>query len=449
MGVFSVLRFLPYLLVFVGVSVYGSVDEDADVQYEFFHHDQDALRQLMTNYATQFPLIARVYVVGRSVLGVDLLAIEISDNPGVHEPGEPEVKYVANMHGNEVTGRETLLYLIQYLCELYGVNDSVTELVNSTRIHLLPSMNPDGYAIATEGDRGGVTGRTNANGFDLNRNFPDRYGRSTRPIQKETQAVMDWIRSHPFVLSANFHNGALVANYPYDSTANGRSAYSASPDDSVFIQLSKAYSFAHATMHLGEPCPTEYSGFENGITNGADWYSVSGGMQDYNYLNSNCFEVTIEQGCYKYPYASELPDIWAANKPALLAFIAEAHKGVAGFVMDVNGQPIPNATVAVSGIKHTVQTAKDGDYWRLLSPGSYTIQVSATNRTFSSSVQARVVVPGEGRVNVNFTLTQGVFYKITNNASDNNDGDTSDAHIKLPFISLLTLCLFILFSFNQ
>jgi carboxypeptidase D len=171
-----------------------------------------------------------------------------------------------------------------------------------------------------------------------------------------------------------------VANYPYDNRRSGRNVYTSSPDDDIFRQISLAYSYGHETMHLGEPCDDRGGdpGFPDGITNGAEWYNVDGGMQDYNYLHhSSCFEITIEQGCQKYPYASELEGIWNANRDALILFIGQVHIGVKGVVRDENGTPISNARIDVVGRSHSVFSTEDGDYWRLLVPGSYTLKISA------------------------------------------------------------------------
>lgn len=82
------------------------------------------------------------------------------------------------------------------------------------------------------------------------------------------------------------------------------------------------FSQAHKKMHLGKPCPsTSSEEFSGGIVNGAAWYVVSGGMQDWNYLNSNCFEITLEVGCYKFPPANQLPSFWLDNREAVLAYI--------------------------------------------------------------------------------------------------------------------------------
>ena len=82
------------------------------------------------------------------------------------------VKLVANMHGNEVSGRETLLDLAIYLLHNYGRLNRVTKLVDNTDIHILPTLNPDGFARAERGDCYPGPGRPNANGVDLNRDFP-------------------------------------------------------------------------------------------------------------------------------------------------------------------------------------------------------------------------------------------------------------------------------------
>ncbi|XP_076591079.1 carboxypeptidase D isoform X2 [Chaetodon auriga] len=373
---------------------------------EFRHHSYADMELFLRKYNSEFPSIAHLYSVGRSVEERELYVMVISDNPTVHEHGEPEFKYIANMHGNEVVGRELLLNLIEYLCRNYGTDPEVTKLVNSTRIHIMPSMNPDGYEVATEGDVKGYKGRNNSNNFDLNRNFPDQFATITDPRQPETIAVMSWLKSIPFILSANLHGGSLVVNYPYDDDKNGKTQYSQSPDDKVFQQVSRAYSQENPLMHNGHPCedlyPDEY--FEDGITNGAKWYNVPGGMQDWNYLNTNCFEVTIELGCVKYPMAKDLPKYWEQNRRALLQFIHQVHSGVKGTVSDSrDGTGIPNATISVEEIDHNVTTAHTGDYWRLLVPGTYSITASAHGyksvRTYATVSKDRVEL-------VDFRLTR-------------------------------------------
>jgi len=95
-------------------------------------------------------------------------------------------------------------------------------------------------------------GRTNANGVDLNRNFPDQFGltEDNKQQQPETTLVMAWIQSLPFVLSANLHGGSLVANYPFDDTRSGHSVYSQCPDDKIFKELAESYSLVRWSIQV-------------------------------------------------------------------------------------------------------------------------------------------------------------------------------------------------------
>ena len=257
------------------------------------HHNNTALHQILKALAASYPKITRLYSIGKSYQGKDLWVLEITRNPGKHTAGKPEFKYLANMHGNEVVGREILLLLADFLCSNYGRINRITKLIDTTRIHLLPSMNPDGWESSKEGDCTSVRGRFNANGVDLNRNFPDPYDGQRNELQPETRAVMSWIHQEPFVLSANLHGGTLVVNYPFDNLPKelkkvGERIYYSSPDDDIFVKIAKVYSLAHPTMHKGYPqCPIQrHERFKDGITNGAAWYPISGGMQDYNYYKT-------------------------------------------------------------------------------------------------------------------------------------------------------------------
>ncbi|KFQ96043.1 putative carboxypeptidase X1, partial [Nipponia nippon] len=216
---------------------------------DFRHHNYKEMRKLMKRVNDECPDITRVYSIGKSYLGLKMYVMEISDNPGQHEVGEPEFRYVAGMHGNEVLGRELLLNLMEYLCREFRLgNPRVVQLVTETRIHLLPSMNPDGYETAYKlGSElsGWAMGRWTYEGIDLNHNFadlntalwdaedndlvphefpnhyipiPEYYTFANATVAPETRAVIDWMQRYPFVLSANLHGGELVVTYPFDMT---------------------------------------------------------------------------------------------------------------------------------------------------------------------------------------------------------------------------------------
>lgn len=83
-----------------------------------------------------------------------------------------------------------------------------------------------------------------------------------------------------FVLSGNLHGGTVVASYPFDDSAyhQRQGRYSQAEDDSLFRYLALVYSQNHPVMKTGEPnCPdAPEETFNDGITNGAQWYDVPG-----------------------------------------------------------------------------------------------------------------------------------------------------------------------------
>uniref|UniRef100_A0A383VL25 Peptidase M14 domain-containing protein n=1 Tax=Tetradesmus obliquus TaxID=3088 RepID=A0A383VL25_TETOB len=438
----------------------------------------------MLEYVQRCAPLARRFAIGSSAVDRQpLWVLEISDNPGLQE-AEPNFKYVANMHGDETSGRALLPLLAEWLCENYQTDERATRMVRDMHLFIMPTMNPDGFTRSQ---------RYNAQRIDLNRNFSDpqfdcqpnlenctaaslmRKYNSSAP---EVQAIMRWsmplnarrllrrrsatssavsvpqpprnVRQFHFTAAANLHEGAVVANYPFDgSPITGRGAaaaaaaasqgdmeaaaaaivaarqqqpigvaaaveqlrvargsssaprttvrparpdvasdtssssvssssarpagYHASPDDATFRFLASTY----ATKHTWMSNTTRNWEFpDGGITNGAGWYDVYGGMQDWDYLAGSCMELTLELNENKYPPASELLTIWGENKEALIALpLTAALGGIRGNVTSgSDGLPIP-ATITVDG--STWRTFADsylGFFARPVKPGTYTVK---------------------------------------------------------------------------
>merc|ERR1711962_875417 len=99
------------------------------------------------------------------------------------------------------------------------------------------------------------SGRHNGNGKDLNRAFPtwDYLSFNATQLKEgrepEVVAMIDWILGNPFVLSANLHDGAVVANYPWDDSDLPPGKESKTPDDNTFKALAEVYANSHQIMH--------------------------------------------------------------------------------------------------------------------------------------------------------------------------------------------------------
>ena len=151
--------------------------------------------------------------------------------------------------------------------------------------------------------------------------FTDKF--NTKPKQSpEISAIITWLNSHPFVLSATLHGGTLLATYPFDSSQTPSDHGEA--DDAIFRHLAFDYAKVHPTMHFGQPsCPgiAVNDKFPKGISPGFKWKPKENSMKDYNYMKKDCFEVSLYLGCCKFPYANTLKHFWKDNKKAMIYYM--------------------------------------------------------------------------------------------------------------------------------
>mgnify|MGYP001041609872 CR=1 FL=1 len=315
---------------------------------------------------------------------------------------KPCFRYIGNVHGDEPLGRELLLRLIQLILDsVTDVNNGgssssdpyvskwrerLNHLLSLVDVYILPSYNPDSYERMS---------RYNANGVDLNRNFPDPwFSHINQEVQwqAETENMIRFIHDNQhksddgpqrhFVLSGNIHGGSLVVSYGYDGlpssygTLSDRSGiYSASPDDDLNRYLAQQYSNSHRKMSYRES-NYEFGGSPSyGITNGAHWYTLYGGMQDYVYLNDgSCNELTMELSMQKKPAESQLQTYWDDNLESMVQFMEQTYQSTIGGVIYCNNT---NSVVVVNDTRinvhltgkdgHNVSTT-DGVYYRMIVP---------------------------------------------------------------------------------
>jgi len=354
----------------------------------------DAYVAMMQQFADDYPDLCRIDSIGSSEQGRALLFAKISDNVATDE-AEPEFMYSSTMHGDEVVGYVLMLRLIDYLLSNYGIDEQVTRLVDSVEIWINPLANPDGTYRTGNHTTFDAT-RGNANGIDLNRNFPDPAlgdhpdGNKWQP---ETIAMMKLATEHHFVMAANFHCGVEVVNYPWDCWSRLHA------DNDWYYTISRQYA---DTAHVYGKAEYMTYPSDDGVTNGYAWYEIHGGRQDYMNYFQRCRETTIEISGPKTPNPSEY---WEYNRRSFLNYIGNVLEGIYGKVSDLSGNPV-KAKISIVGHdfdnSEVFSGAELGDFYRMVLPGTYTLKIEAEG--FISEIAENIIVLEGERTHIDVQL---------------------------------------------
>ncbi len=358
-----------------------------------------------TQYVSMMEGFPATAVSGRTCTLLDLGTLSTSNHRKIlgvrinngQPDGKPRFLYTSTMHGDEVTGMILMLRLIEELCT--STDARIVDLVNSLDIFIFPCTNPDGTYY---GGNNTVTGarRANGNNIDLNRHFPD-FDDGPHPdgasyYQDEAQWMMDLAQQYLFTMGANYHGGAEVVNYPWDTYQPVH------PDDAWWRLVSTEYVTNARAVHSSYMTDT----YSSGITNGYAWYTINGSRQDYMNYYGQCRELTLECSSSKTPSASQLPNFWNYNHNSMLSFMEQSLNGVHGVVKDANTQqPIEGVTVTVQNhdaLGSWVTSHNVGDFHRPIKGGSYSFKFTKAGYC---SETVNVTVADNARVDLEVFLS--------------------------------------------
>jgi len=261
------------------------------------------------------PDIMAMTSLGTTYEGRDIWALRVTDNPEANESDEPDILFMATLHGNEFVGSMATLALIEYIAAAYETEGDVREFVHGTDIWFLPAMNPDGYEWSFNGtdtrkttrpididDDGSIEGY----GVDLNRNFPYEWGvdahSSASPTstnyhgetplsEPESQALAFLADRERFDISLSFHSYGQEVGYPFGYS------YDDSPDETLLREIG-----------LDIASYYDYTALKN-----SDIYPARGDTEDYLHGTHGTLAYTIELGSTRLPGMGELEDIREAT----------------------------------------------------------------------------------------------------------------------------------------
>ena len=111
------------------------------------YHTADVMYAWMRRWADRHPDFVDVYEVGRSFEGRPILQMTLTSKGTGAATTKPAAFFEGGRHSGEITGSESILWLMQHLIEGYARDTRIRQLLDTRAIHLRPQNNPDGSEL--------------------------------------------------------------------------------------------------------------------------------------------------------------------------------------------------------------------------------------------------------------------------------------------------------------
>lgn len=220
------------------------------------------IQAALTSAAANFPSICQVvdltqrYGTPATAQGRHLYALKISDNVAVDED-EPNALVISGTHCRELGTHVIALDTIARLTAGYGVDPTITALVDAQEIWVLPNANPDGYEYVFQTNNLWRKNRrvfAGGTGVDLNRNYPlgwssacagstsassDTYKGPSAASEAEVATVIALADERRFARLLDYHSYGSETLYGYDCWSHPWSAFLA--QEATAISIASGY----------------------------------------------------------------------------------------------------------------------------------------------------------------------------------------------------------------
>jgi len=111
------------------------------------YHTTDVMYGWLHRWEERYPDLVDVYEVGRSFEGRPILQVTLTNEKTGKASDRPAAYFEGGRHSGEITGSESVLWLIQHLLQGYGSDPAITALLDTKAVYLRPANNPDGAAL--------------------------------------------------------------------------------------------------------------------------------------------------------------------------------------------------------------------------------------------------------------------------------------------------------------